>query len=46
MTPEMMVLPLPTRTLQEREDDLRNADPDDDQNEDEEVEEGNDGENK
>ena len=33
MTPEMLVLPLPTRTLQEREDDLRNADPDQDEDE-------------
>ena len=30
----MLVLPLPTRTLQEREDDLRNADPDEDQDDD------------
>lgn len=32
----MMVLPLPTRTLQEREDYLRNADPDDSDDQDEE----------
>ena len=44
MTPEMMVLPLPTRTLQEREDDLRNADRDD--NDDQDEEERNDEANK
>lgn len=41
----MLVLPLPTRSLQEREDDLRNADPDDDQDENY-NEEGNDGDEK
>ena len=39
------MLPLPTRSLQEREDDLRNADPDDDQDENY-NEEGNDGDEK
>jgi hypothetical protein len=44
VTPEMLVLPLPQKSLQEREDDLRNADPDEEQ--DEENEEGNEGDEK
>lgn len=43
----MLVLPLPTKSLQEREDDLRNADPDEEQDEDEnDNEEGNNGDEK